>query len=404
MKGHLVIVGGGQAAASAAVKAREIDTEIEITIVSEEPVLPYQRPPLSKAYLSGDLPLERLVLRPAAWFEENRVSVKTGIRAEAIDRKRQRVALSNGESLAYDRLLLATGSRARRLPAEQGGDLEGVFTLRSTQDADQLAPALFAAKNAVVIGGGYIGLEGAAIARKAGVNVTIVEMAERILQRVAAPATSDFFRDLHQRHGVSVLESTGLDRVAGESGKVSAVQLTDGRSLLADCVLVGIGILPASDLAEEAGLTVENGVVVDEFCATSDPAIFAAGDCTNFPFRDRRQRLESVPHAIHQAEVAVENLLGASRPYEATPWFWSDQYDVKLQIAGLNVGYDSTVTRPGRREGAQSVWYYAGDKLLAVDAMSDAPAFMAARRIIESGKTLPKEAAADPSTNLKDWM
>ena len=235
-------------------------------------------------------------------------------------------------------------------------------------------------------------------------KVTVIEVAERILQRVASPQTSDFFRELHSENGVNILESAGLKQILVSGGMLGGIELNDGSSMDADMVLIGIGVLPQTELAEACGLHVDNGIVVDAYCATSDSDIFAAGDCTSFHYRDALIRLESVPNAIHQAEVAAHNMLGEKLVYEVTPWFWSDQYDVKLQIAGLNTGYDSTVIRPGKREGSQSIWYYRGDQLLAVDAMNDAPSFMMARRILEAGKSLPKTVAQDAGANLKEWI
>ncbi len=403
MNESIVIVGGGQAALAAATRLRERDKTVALTMICDEPTLPYQRPPLSKKYLSGEMPLDRLILRSHEWFEENDIVVRTGVRADAIDREQRAVALSDGQTLSYDKLLLATGSVPRRLPDNIGGGLDGVFTLRSTTDSDAIRPYLKDNGNLVIIGGGYIGLEVAAVARSLGLSVTVVEMRPRILERVAAPQTSDFFRSLHGEHGVTILENTGVERLVGADGAVASVVLTDGQTLAADLVLAGIGIEPCTDLARQAGLDCEDGIVVDAFCTTCDPAVFAAGDCANFEFGGERIRLESVPNAIHQAETAAENMSGGRTAYQATPWFWSDQYDVKLQIAGLNRGYDSTVVRPGKRDGAQSVWYYGGEKLLAVDAMNDAPAFMMARKIIEAGKSVPPGVARDPNVNLKEW-
>ena len=404
MSDGIVIVGGGQAGVSAAAKLRDMDDDIPITLVCSENVLPYQRPPLSKKYLSGEMPLERLVLRPNAWFEEHNVSVKLGSRVEDIHREEKFVTLFNGETLDYKKLLLSTGSRARELPVAMGGRLKGVHYLRCTLDADAMRPDMKPGNRLVVIGGGYIGLEVAAIAAKIGMKVTIVEMAERILQRVAAPETSDYFRTLHNANGVIIIEATGLAKLVEKNGRVCTAVLSNGDELKADMVLAGIGIIPASDLAELAGLVLENGICVDEYCRTSDEHIYAAGDCASIVYNGERIRLESVPNAIHQAETAAVNMMGENSRYEPKPWFWSDQYDVKLQIAGLNSGYDSTVVRPGKREGGHSVWYYKGEQLLAVDAMLDVPAFMLGRRIIEAGKTLPKEVAADSESNLKDWV
>ena len=284
-----------------------------------------------------------------------------------------------------------------------GGELRGVFTLRTTLDADGLAPVLDKGGELLIVGGGYIGLEVAAVAAKAGLTVTVVEMADRILQRVASEETSNYFRDLHTRNNVRIMERTALGELLGEGGAVTGARIGDEMHVDTDAVLCGIGIVPDVSLAEEAGLTTDNGIAVDSQCRTSDPHIYAAGDCAGFEFRGQQIRLESVPNAIHQAETAAQNMLGESIEYVAKPWFWSDQYDVKLQIAGLNSGYTSTVVRPGKRDGAQSVWYYQGETLLAVDAMNDAPAFMTARRLIDSGASVPPQMAADPAVALKDF-
>ncbi|MEE9313134.1 MAG: FAD-dependent oxidoreductase [Rhizobiaceae bacterium] len=403
MTAGIIIVGGGQAAASAVVKLRELDNAIPITMVCGEGVLPYQRPPLSKKYLSGEMPLERLVLRPQEWFDDHNVTVKLGARVEAIHRDEKSVTLFDGETLAYDKLLLATGSQLRFLPVPMGGRLKGVHYIRCSLDADAMRPDMKTGNKLVVIGGGYIGLEVSAIAAQMGMKVTVVEMADRILQRVAAPDTSDYIRELHRRNGVTIIEGVGLSKLTERDGKVGAAELTDCTHLDADIVLAGIGVMPNSELGASAGLALQSGITVDAFCQTSDADIYAAGDCASFDFHGENIRLESVPNAINQAEIAAVNMLGDVVPYVATPWFWSDQYDVKLQIAGLNTGYDSTLVRAGKREGAQSVWYYKGDKLLAVDAMNDAPSFMMARRIIEANKSVPKDVAADATSNLKEW-
>ena len=404
MTAGLVIVGGGQAAASAAAKIREIDSDIPVTMICEENVLPYQRPPLSKKYLQGEMPIDRLILRPQDWFDDTSVTLKLGIRAENIDREQKLVTLSNGETCQYDKLLIATGSTPRQLSSEIGANLSGVHYLRSSLHSDVIRPSLEAGRKLAIIGGGYIGLEVAAVAAQAGMDVTVIEMADRILQRVAALQTSDFYRELHTKHGVKILEGVGLSNMTGIDGHVSSVTLTNGQEIEADLLLVGIGVVPVTQLAESCGLDVENGILVDEMCRSSDPEIYSAGDCANFEFQGQRIRLESVPNAIHQAEIAAENMLGAEHKYVATPWFWSDQFDVKLQIAGWNVGYTNTIVRSGNRDGAQSVWYYRNDRLVAVDAMNDAPSFMMARRIIEAGKSVPAEIAADSGSNLKEWI
>jgi 3-phenylpropionate/trans-cinnamate dioxygenase ferredoxin reductase subunit len=400
---RFLIVGGGQAAVSAAAELRARDATAQIMLISDEDVLPYQRPPLSKAYLAGDMPLDRLLLRPRKWYDEAKIETRLGLRVDAIDPQKKTVS-ADGGSIPYDRLLLATGSRVRRLPEGLGDDLAGVFYLRTTAHIDAMEPHMVAGKKLVIIGGGYVGLEVAAVARKRGMDVTLVEAAERILQRVAASETSDYFRKLHSSHGVTLLEGQSFQRFEGDDGKLHSVMLADGTILEADVALVGIGVLPNDDLACEAGIACKNGILVDEFCSTSDPNIFAAGDCANFEHLGARIRLESVPNAIHQAEVAAANMAGEQLAYAATPWFWSDQYDVKLQIAGLASSYDTVIRRPGRREGAMSHWYFRGDELIAVDAMNDAPAFMTARKLIEGTVAVSKEVVADAEADLRGLL
>jgi 3-phenylpropionate/trans-cinnamate dioxygenase ferredoxin reductase component len=399
---HVVVVGAGQAGSSLVAKLRNSGFDGSITLIGAEPVPPYQRPPLSKAYLLGDMALDRLFLRPESFYAEHRIDLRLNTRVTGIDRTAHTVTL-NGEVMTYDQLVLATGSDPRRLPASIGGALEGVFVVRDLADVDAMAPHVVAGKRALIVGGGYIGLEAAAVAAKRGLDVTLVEMADRILQRVAAPETSNFFRALHQGHGVTIREGIGLDRLLGE-GHVTGARLSDGTELPVDLVIVGVGITPGTALAEAAGLEIENGIKVDAQGRTSDPAIWAAGDCASFPWQDGRIRLESVPNAIEQAECVAENIMGAGKDYVAKPWFWSDQYDVKLQIAGLNTGYDRTVVRPGDKPGSQSVWYYRGDALLAVDAMNDPRAYMIGKRLIEAGQSPAPAAVADPETPLKSLL
>ncbi len=380
---RVVIVGAGQAGAALAAKLRALGHDGAVTLIGEEPAPPYQRPPLSKAYLLGEMPQERLWLRPPGFWAENGVDLRLGQPVAALDRAAQTVTLADGETLPYDRLALTTGSAARRLPAALGGDLPGVYTVRTLADVDAMRAEFRPGARAVVIGGGYIGLEAAAVARKFGVEVTLIEAAPRILQRVAAPETSAHIAALHRARGVTILEGTRLDRLTG-SARVAGVRLEDGRELPADFVITGIGITPGTALAQAAGLTLDNGIATDEMARTSDPAIWAAGDCASFPWQGGRIRLESVGNAIDQAEAAAANMLGAGQPYMAKPWFWSDQYDLKLQIAGLNTGYDRVITRPGP---PPSFWYYRGDRLLAVDSMGDARAYMVGKRLIDAGRS-----------------
>ncbi len=311
------------------------------------------------------------------------------------------LTLSDGTKLRYRQLALTSGARPRSLPAEIGGTLPGVVTIRGLADADAIMPQLKPGAHLVVVGGGYIGLEAAAVTAAKGMQVTVIEAADRILQRVAAAETSAYFRDLHQRHGVTIREAAGLDWMMARDGRVAAVMLKDGTSIPADLVIVGIGVLPNDDLARDAGLAVENGISVDGQGRSSDPDIFAAGDCASFPWQGTRTRLESVQNAIEQAEHAAAAMLGAVEHYNPVPWFWSDQYDVKLQIAGLNRGYEQVVVRPGKRPGSQSVWYYRQGRLIAVDAMNDALAYAFGKKALEGGKTIAPEKAADPAVDLK---
>jgi 3-phenylpropionate/trans-cinnamate dioxygenase ferredoxin reductase subunit len=395
---HVVIVGAGQAGAALAAKLRMAGHEGQITVIGEEPHPPYQRPPLSKAYLLGEMEAERLWLRNAEYWAEQKITLRLGQPVTALDTSAKTVTVG-GQSIAYDQLALTTGSSPRRLPAAIGGDLPGVFTVRTLADVDQMRAAFTPSARVVIVGGGYIGLEAAAVAAKRGLDVTVLEMAPRILQRVASPQTSDYFRALHQAHGVKILESTGLDRLLGD-GRVTGARLTDGRALPADFVIVGVGITPGTALAEGAGIALDNGIATDAQGRTSAPDVWAAGDCASFPWKGGRIRLESVGNAIDQAEVVAENILGAGKDYTAAPWFWSDQFDCKLQIAGLNTGYDHIATRQGEG-GAISFWYYRGETLLALDAMNDSRAYMVGKRLIEMGKSPSPAEVANPDTNLK---
>ncbi|MCT8159227.1 NAD(P)/FAD-dependent oxidoreductase [Pseudoruegeria sp. SHC-113] len=401
--GQIIVVGAGQAGASLVAKLRALGCEDAITLIGEEPVPPYQRPPLSKAYLLGEMARERLYLRPESFYAEQDIALRMGTGVAAIAPEAGNVTLTTGEVLPFDQLALTTGSSPIRLPAAIGGDLGGVYTVRGLADVDAMAEEFSEGRRVLIVGGGYIGLEAAAVAAKKGLQVTLVEMAPRILQRVAAPETADFFRALHQSHSVDLREGVGLARLTGE-GRVSAAELSDGTTLAVDFVIVGIGIRPNVALAEAAGLAIENGIRTDETGRTSAPNIWAAGDCASFPFRGQRIRLESVPNAIDQAEVVAANMLGAALAYEAKPWFWSDQYDVKLQITGLNTGYDRVIRRAGAKEGTGSHWYYAGAQLLSVDAMSDPRAYMVAKKVLDAGGNIPPEAAADPDADLKSYM
>ncbi|SET43671.1 NAD(P)/FAD-dependent oxidoreductase [Paracoccus homiensis] len=397
----IVIVGAGQAAASMAARLRAKGHEGAITVIGGETVAPYQRPPLSKAYLLGQMGLDRLLLRGADWWAEQRVALRLGEWVTAIDHAGHAVVTDKGR-VPYDALALTLGAAPRHLPAAMGGDLDGVHVVRDLGDVDALAPQMQAGRRLIVIGGGYIGLEAAAVARKLGLEVTLIEAAPRILGRVAAPQTADMIRDLHRHHGVTILEDTAIARLTGQD-RVDGVHLADGRHLPADLVVAGIGVTPRTDLAEAAGLHLDNGIAADELGRSSDPAIWTAGDCASFPHAGGRIRLESVGNAIDMAECVADNMLGAGRAYQARPWFWSDQFDAKLQIAGLGTGYDRIVTRSGDGAHGGSVWYYAGGRLIAVDALNDARAYMIGKRLIEAGKS-PDPQAVREAANLKELM
>jgi 3-phenylpropionate/trans-cinnamate dioxygenase ferredoxin reductase component len=401
MTDRLVIIGGGQAAFSLAAKLRALKDERPITILSAEDVAPYQRPPLSKKYLLGEMAFDRLLLRPQDWYAANAIDLRLSVFAEDIDRAARRVRLQDGTDVDYGTLVLATGASPRRLPASLGGDLAGVYVMRDKRDADHLSEDLLPGRRVLIIGGGYIGLEAAAVARHKGLEVTLIEMADRILKRVAAKETADLIRAVHQAQGVVIRESTGLKTLTGENGRLTSAELSDGSIVPVDLVIVGIGVTANSDLAEGAGLAVANGILVDSHARTSDPTIFAIGDCTSLPWGESRIRLESVQNAVDQAESAAAIIAGGQSPYDPKPWFWSDQYDVKLQTAGLNLGYDETLVRPGSREGSHSIWYFRQGQLLAVDAINDAKAYVTAKKLLESGRQPDRAILTDASADLK---
>ena len=396
---HIAVIGAGQAGASLVAKLRETGFDGAISLIGAEPVPPYQRPPLSKKYLLGEMPVERLYLRPKAFYNDQNINLRLGQRVTAIDPENRTINLDE-QVLNYDQLALTTGARPRALPAAVGGALPGVYLVRELQDVDAIALRFCRDARVLIIGGGYIGLEAAAVAVSKGLTVTLVEVADRILHRVAASETSDFFRALHRKHGVDIREGVGLDRITG-TDRVHGAYLTDGTKLELDFVIVGVGVSPATAIAKAAGLELENGIKTNAFGQTSEPHIWAAGDCASLPYRGQRIRLESVQNAIDQAEVVALNMLGAEKPYAPRPWFWSDQYDVKLQIAGLSSGYDQVVTRHSEKPGAVSFWYYQAAQLLAVDAANDPRAYMIGKRLIEAKKSPAVSAIADPKTDLK---
>lgn len=399
---HCVVAGGGHAAAQMVASLRQEGWTGSITLVSDEPILPYHRPPLSKGFLCGDKSQEELLIRSPEFYEQNRVEAVLAVRVLSLDRGGKRVTLDNGASLAYDKLVLATGARARKLDVP-GASLPGVHYLRTVGDVASIQQSIGEGRHVVMIGGGYIGLEAAASLRKAGMRVTVLEALPRLLQRVTAPEVSAFYARVHREEGVEIVTDAVAEEIVGENA-VEAVLLRDGRTIVADAVVVGIGVQPATELAEAAGLEVDNGIVVDEFGATSDPDIFAVGDCSNHlsPVYGRRLRLESVQNATDQARTAALALCGKGVPYRALPWFWSDQYDLKLQIAGLCTDYDQVVLRGNASEGRSfSAFYFREGRLLAVDCINRPKDFMLSKRFLSEGRSADMQAIADESIDIK---
>lgn len=402
---RLVIIGAGQAGFAAAAKLRALKDVRPITIIGAEDALPYQRPPLSKKYLLGDMTFDRLLFRPEQWYVDNNIDICLSTSVQQIRRDTRQVALQQGFLLDYGTLLLATGATPRQLPASVGGTLGGVYVMRDKRDADLLAEAMLRCRRVLIVGGGYIGLEAAAVARHRGLEVTVIEMAERILQRTSSRETADIMRSVHESHGVTIREKTGLDHLIGSDGQVvSGAKLSDGTIIEVDCVIIGIGVTPNDELARAAGLDVNNGIVVDDFGRTSDSAIYAAGDCASFPWANGRIRFESVQNAIDQGEAVATVIAGGEAPYRPKPWFWSDQYDVKLQIAGFNLGYDETLVRLGAREGTHSVWYFRDGRFVSVDAINDATAYVVGRKLLELGITPNRAVLANPAGDLKELL
>jgi 3-phenylpropionate/trans-cinnamate dioxygenase ferredoxin reductase subunit len=405
MSAGVVVAGGGQAASELAIKLRQGGYDAPVTIVSAEPHLPYQRPPLSKAFLAGEIEPPALLLRTEAAYRQQRIDFLCGARVERIRRERREVVLSDGRALPYDKLVLATGGRARRMSCA-GAELAGVFTLRELDDVPAIRANLEPGRRMVIVGGGYIGLEAAAVAVKRGVAVTVVEAAPRLLARVAGAEISAFYERAHRSHGVEVLTGAAVQRLlpsGSEPAHVGAVGLADGRVIEADFVLAGIGLAPNTELAEDAGLHVENGVWVDEFCRTEDPDVLAIGDCSNHPsaFLGRRVRLESVPNAVEQGRVAAATICGKPSPYAAVPWFWSDQYDLKLQAVGLSDGCDQAVRR-GSEEGPPFVMFYLREGVvIAADAVNAPGDFMWSKRLVAAKMCIDPYRLADPAFALK---
>jgi 3-phenylpropionate/trans-cinnamate dioxygenase ferredoxin reductase subunit len=400
---QIVIAGAGQAAVQTVDTLRRRGYTGKLTVVGDEPWLPYQRPPLSKKYLAGSLERERLLIRPPQFFADHHVTAHLGQRVAGLERRERQVRLDDGRVLAYDALVLATGSHPRRLKIP-GADLTGVHYLRTIAEADRIRAECRHGGRLVIIGGGYIGLEVAATARELGMEVTVLEMADRVMNRVTCPEVSAFYTAEHSRHGVQIRCNETVRALHGEAGRVHSVLTEQGGEYPADVVLVGVGVAPADELASGAGLECENGVVTDAHCRTSDEAIWAAGDCASHLNRQygRHMRLESVDNAFEQGNTVALNLVGTPTPHDKLPWFWSDQFDLKLVIVGVSHGYDRTVMRGDPRTHSFSACYLRDGELIAIDSINSPKDQMAARKLIAAHLRPNIDKLADPAVPLRD--
>ena len=406
MSEHVVIVGAGHAGGSVAAFLRQFGFAGPITLVGEEPLPPYQRPPLSKGWLKGEVGADELLLKPQSWYAEAGVDLRLSSPVAALDLDAREVRLADGHAIGWDRLVIATGARARPLPVP-GADLYGVLALRDAADAEALKTTLGPGRRLAVIGGGYVGLEAAASARALGADAVVIEREARVLARVACPELSDFFTGHHRAHGVGFELSADITALEEEDGRVSGVRLADGRVLPCDAALVGVGAIPNDEMARAAGLPCDGGIVVDAFARTERPDVWAAGDVTRRPlphYEDRAWRLESVPNALEQARLAACAIVGRPYPAPETPWFWSDQYALKLQIAGLPLEADRRVVRGDPADARFAVFHLREGRVRAVEAVNDAPAFMTGRQLIARRAEVDAERLADPATPLKSLL
>lgn len=398
----VVVIGGGQAAGQLVASLRQEGYEDRITIICEEPHLPYQRPPLSKQYLKGEVPADKVPLRPRAFYEAKQIKVLEDQRVMGFDSKQQKVICNNGSDLPYDDLVLATGSKPIPLSVP-GADLKNVHLFRTLDDVDAIRAQLNDPRKIAIVGGGYIGLEVAASCQLLGHQVTVIELEDRVLKRVATPMMSKFYQDLHTERGVTLHLNKKVEQIlSDDSGSVSSIKLTDGEIIDADIVIVGIGIRPVTNLAEEQNLEVNNGIFVDEHCRTKSPHVYAIGDCTNHPnpLLDQRIRLECVPNAMEQARVAAQNIAGKDTTYASYPWFWSDQYELKLQMTGLLHNHDDVVIRGSMENNTFSVFYLRQGKLISADAVNMPRDFIAAKQLL--GRNLDSSELGNPEVDLKE--
>lgn len=401
---RVVIAGAGHAAGQTIATLKKQKFAGEIVLIGDEPYLPYQRPPLSKKFLSGDLSAERLHVKPESFYSDPKIEVRLETPIVAIDRDSKTLRTVHGDSVSYDKLVLALGSRVRRLSID-GADLDGVHYLRTIADVNSIRAELKNRKHAVIIGAGYIGLEVAAVIRQLGLDVTVVEMADRVMSRVVSAEISDFYQIEHTSHGVKLRLSTGITAFRG-SDRINAVEIADGEQVPADFAVVGVGIVPNTELAADAGLVVDDGIVVDDQCQTNDSNIYAVGDCTAHPnaIYNRQLRLESVHNALEQAKTAASNICGNEAHYSQVPWFWSDQYDLKLQIAGLSTGYDDVIIRGNPADRSFACLYLKDGCLIATDAVNSPRDFLQSKVLIAGQLRIDRDKLADANVQLKDLL
>jgi len=397
-----VIIGTGLAGFQTAASLRAAGYQEPVTLIGEEPHIPYQRPPLSKGFALGTQDRESIELRPHKFYQDHRINLIANERAVAVETVRRQIRLRSGSPIQYDKLVLAVGASNRLLPVP-GAELDGVLYLRSLDEAVFLKQRLASAQNVIVVGGGFVGLELAAVASSFGKSVTVIEALPHLMSRVVAPIISEYFDALHTSKGVKVLCGSSVNEITGARGKVNSVALNDGKERDADLVLVGIGVVPNTDLAQGANLSLSNGIAVNEFLQTQDENIFAIGDCAEHPctFADARLRLESVQNAADQAQCVAATIIGRRESYRSLPWFWTDQFDIKLQMAGISHGHDRIVTRGSRESKRLSVFYFKGNRLTAVDSVNRPLDHMIGRKLIAAGTAVTPEQAADENFDLK---
>jgi 3-phenylpropionate/trans-cinnamate dioxygenase ferredoxin reductase subunit len=399
---RIIIVGAGHGAGQLVATLKQKKFTGQIILIGDESYLPYQRPPLSKKFLAGELEAERLLFKPESFYDDPQIEVQLDTRVVHIDRDARKVFTNHSREFAYDVLVLATGSRVRRIDVP-GADLAEIHYLRSIADVEAMRPNMRSGKNVAIVGAGYIGLEVAAVCRQHGLNVTVIEMEDRVMSRVVSPHVSDYFQLAHTNQGVKLLLSTGVTAFEGRR-RVKRVITDTEQEVPADFVVVGVGVEPNTELATAASLEVDNGIVVDDRCRTSAEGIYAIGDCTSHPngIYGQRLRLESVHNALEQAKTAASNICGKEAHYCQVPWFWSDQYDIKLQIAGLSQGYDDVVLRGDPASGSFACLYLRDDVLIAVDAINSPRDFMQSKALIAAHSRLDREKLADAEVALKD--